>query len=137
MKKTIFFCFVATLFIAGISSCSKTSTPNPNAQFLGTYVGAGTFTIAGGSPYAYNDTFIITATPSNSSGIIISGTSSNSYYLSATVSGNSYTLTPNQSYLNGLTISSGSGTLSGNSLSYNYIGITSGSAFALVATDTK
>jgi len=137
MKKTIYLVFIATLFITVISSCSK--TPNPNAQFLGTYYGSGNVTTTAGLT-PYNDTFTISASPSSSSGILISGSpASNPYYLSATVSGNVYTLTPNQAYgsTSGITLTSGSGTLSGNIISYTYNGIASGSSFTLGATVIK
>ena len=137
MKKNLFLCFIATLFIAGISSCSKPSTPNPNAQFVGTYYGIGNFAQSG-SLTPYTDTFFITAVPSSTSGIIITGTVSNPYYLTATASGgNQYYLANNQSFAGGTTLTSGTGTLTGSSLSYNYAGTTSGSAFAFIGTDAK
>lgn len=39
MKKTIFLCFIAIFFIAGISSCSKTSQPDLTKNIVGVYIG--------------------------------------------------------------------------------------------------
>ena len=138
MKKTIFLCFCATLFIAGISSCSKTSTPNPNAQFIGTYYGTGTNTTNGGSPVAMLDTIVITASPSNSSGIIINSPSLQ-YNLQGTVSGNTYTNSTQTIVIAGtpVNIISGSGTLTGNTMTYSFTASLNGNTTVVSAADSK
>ena len=51
MKKTIFLCFIATLFITAISSCSKTSQPDLTTNIVGVYVGTIGDSLYSGSAY--------------------------------------------------------------------------------------
>ena len=138
MKKLILSAVVASAIIFGLNSCSKSPAANPNAHFVGTYYGAGTLTPSGGSPIADLDTIVISASPANTSVVVINGYSTQANIM-GTVSGNSLTIINQTVSINGATvnISSGSGTLSGNTLTYSYSGSVNGTSFVLNATDSK
>jgi len=60
MKKTIFLCFIATLFIAGINSCSKTSSTDLTANIVGVYTGVAVDSFIGSSSNTENLTATVT-----------------------------------------------------------------------------
>ena len=113
---------VAALFF--IASCGKTTTPNANAKFVGSYAvadtGVATGSHAGTSYYTY--TMSIAANATDPSGNAISITNFGGFVsgsvVSGTVNGSSFTVPTTN--IGNVTISNASGSINGNVLSFTY-----------------
>lgn len=84
MKKTILLCFIATLVIAGISSCGKTSTPDLTTNIVGVYTGQIIDSIVGTTSYTLTGK-IVTISKIDNSHIQITPSDTSEYPCSAQV----------------------------------------------------
>jgi hypothetical protein len=112
---------VALTMVVFVSSCSKSSTVNPNAVFLGTYYG----NISAGT-YNYADTIVMTAGSNSSSVIMLSKWSNGlSNTINASASGTTLSIASQTvSFGNNTDTVSGTGALVSPVLTLNYTSLT-------------
>jgi hypothetical protein len=121
MKKALILLTITLAIPLVFNSCSKDEDSDPTANFVGSWDVDEEYTVPGWGTMTDSYSITITKSSTGSSTILISNFANIDETVTATVSGNTMTITSQSVDWDGdLVTVSGSGTLSGSTLSFSY-----------------